>query len=347
MANHSFVFTMIEIMNRQPLTQKIFPLVLILLRSCGKRQEISTSTEKEQVTHEQGDYDFVITEKALFPEGTAFDLSTHMVYVGSIYKQKIIGVSSEGKVTDLITKERFESLSPLGMEMDPRTNTLWVCAAVAPIVKHPAGTKRQAAILAFNPTTNQRLKKYVLSNNEDALLNDITMDGKGNIYATETMGGKIFTIDSVTEQLVVFCDLKEYSFPNGIIYHHPQKCLFVATDEGIIRIELASKEVTLIKTENEINTSTIDGLAIYENYFLGHQSTKISRFYFNSEISKITDVEIFDSGNDFDSSTTGEIGNGYYYYIVNSQIKSGVNRKLKTIKPLDSLENVIIRRKRL
>lgn len=343
---------MVDMMNQQSKARNILLLTftLFLLSSCDGRKKLFPSIGSEMgltQSQEPGVRDYVVTEKSLIPEGTAFNQKTNTIYVGSIYKQKIIGITPEGKIIDIIARENFGTLSPLGMEMDNQTNTLWVNTAVAPIVKHPAGTKRQAAILSFNPSTNELLKKYQTPATEGALLNDLTLSSNGNVYATETFAGNIFMIDKTRDQLELFCELKNYNHPNGIVYFESQNCLFVATDEGIIKIDLSSKAINLIAAEDQINTSTIDGLAIYENYFIGHQSTKVSKFYFDDDISKITSVEIFDSGKELDSSTTGEIGNGYYYYIVNSQIKSGVNRDTKSIKPLDSLENLIIRRKKL
>ncbi|MEP2024142.1 MAG: hypothetical protein ABJH98_19910 [Reichenbachiella sp.] len=74
--------------------------------------------------------------------------------MGSVYKQKVLGIESDGTEIDVISQENFGHFSPLGMEMDYQTNTLWVCAAVAPIVKHPSETKRQTAVLAFDPNGN-------------------------------------------------------------------------------------------------------------------------------------------------------------------------------------------------
>ena len=49
-----------------------------------------------------------------------------------------------------------------------------------------------------------------------------------------------------------------------------------------------------------------------------------------------------------DSSKTGEIGeDGWYYYIANSQILSGIDYDKMIIMPMDSLEPVVIKKLRL
>lgn len=291
--------------------------------------------------------DLILKEKDLIPEGTAFNEETNTVYIGSIYKQKVVGIEPDGTEVDVITPENFGKFSPLGMEMDNQTNTLWACAAVAPIVKHAPHVKRQTAVLAFNPTVNRLTKKYVLDAESPAMLNDLTVDRQGNVYATETLEHNIYWIEKGKKELRLFLNLNEYHHPNGIVYYEAHNCLFVATDEGIVKLNLETREPILLEVEEGIEAMVIDGLAIYENYFIGHQSSKVSKFYFNEDISKIIRVETFDSEEDFDSSTTGEVGNGHYYFIVNSQLKSGINRAEQVVKPMDSLEQVIIRKMKL
>ncbi|TSE09667.1 hypothetical protein [Aquimarina algiphila] len=287
--------------------------------------------------------DYILKEKDLIPEGTAFNTETNMIYIGSIYKQKVIGITSKGKIRDMIGQESFGRLSPIGMEMNVSNKILWINMAAAPIVNQSNVKNWETAIMAFD-IVNQKIKKtYTIEKRETrSFFNDITVATSGDVYATETMNGKIYKIDKNTDTLDIFIDLEKYTFPNGIVYYNPLNCLFVATNEGILKIELQNKMITLLNTTN-IDTKGIDGLAIYDNYFIGHQSSKVSKFYFNEDISEITKVEVLDSGEEFDSSTTGEIGNGYYHFIVNSQIKSGINQKEKTIKPIDSLEKIIIR----
>ncbi|MEM9077619.1 MAG: hypothetical protein AAGC43_11285 [Bacteroidota bacterium] len=178
-------------------------------------------------------------------------------------------------------------------------------------------------------------------------MNDLTVTSNGTVYVTESVNGWIFRIDPKTDSLEKWMELEGYDFPNGIIYDDISRVLFVAVNQGILRINPLTKETQLLKAPEQISSGGIDGLSMYENYFIGHQSTKVSKFYFNQQKTKLTSVEILDTGEEFDSSTTGEMGNGYYHYIVNSQIRSGVNQEEKRIKPLDSLEPVIIRKLKL
>jgi len=308
------------------------------------RIDCVTSTDKSITPYTN---DYIITEKDIIPEGTAYNNKTNTIYIGSIYKQKIISIKSNGNIEDVISQREFEDLSPIGMEVDPKKNILWVNAALAPIVNKTGKSEWKTTIMSFDLSNNQLIKKYNFIKGSQVFLNDLTISQNGDIYATESVNSKIYKLDVLTDDLDVFLDLRNLNFPNGIIYYEPLHALFVATNEGIARIDIEKKEVKLLATEGGIDAKVIDGLAIHKDYFIGHQSSKLSKFYFDKNIETIVRSEVFDSGGEFDSSTTGEVGNGYYHYIVNSQIRSGIDREENKLKPLDSLENVIIRTKKL
>ena len=294
--------------------------------------------------------DYIIKEKDFIPEGTAYNTNTNEIYIGSIYKQKVVSISSQGEIKDIITTSQFENLSPLGMEMDNDNNILWVCAAAAPIIRKSNVIDWKTAIIAFDVSKKSIIQKYDLTvGKKGTFLNDITISSRGDIYVTDSVNNRVYKVNHITNQMELFIDLGGFTFPNGITFHKPSNNLFVAVDQGILKIKIETKQISLIETSTNINTKVIDGLSVYKNYFIGHQHSKVSKFYFNKTISKIEKVEILDDGEEFDSTTTGEVFNDYYFFIVNSQLQSGIDRTgtYPIVKPLDSLENIIIRKRKL
>ena len=291
--------------------------------------------------------DFIIEEKDLIPEGVALDYRTNIIYVGSTYKRKIIQIDSEGKISDFISQEKDSIWSVLGMEVDESTGILWVNTAhmhdAMPLI-NPTETKEwMTSVSAFDISKRKLIKKYKL-NATNAAFNDLTVTANGNVYTTESANNKIFMINSETDSLELFLELKNYNFPNGITYSEKLNLLFVSTREGVLKINIKSKKYKLLKEKDGVNAKRIDGLAIFKNYLIGHQSSKVSKFLMNEDFTEIIEMETLDSGDEFDSSTTGEVSNGFYYYIINSQLRSGIDFKKKTTKPLDSLEKIIIRK---
>ena len=294
--------------------------------------------------------DYVLKEKDVIPEGTAFNAKRETLYISSIYQQKIIGIDKHREEYDAIDRVNFGDLSPIGIAFDPRTETLWTCAALAPIVNRGGGDQWRSTILSFkmDERKGRLIKKYAELDFEiPTFLNDITVTPDGTVYATESVNNQIYTIDPEVDSLEMFIELEGYTFPNGIVYDQHSKDVFIAVDQGILRLNPVEKKFYLLEASEGVDASVIDGLSIDGDYFIGHQSSKVTRFYFNESKTRLMRAEILDSGDEFDSSTTGKVGGGYYYFIVNSQIRSGINQTEKTIKPMDSLEQVIIRRIKL
>lgn len=298
---------------------------------------------------ETNSQDFIITEKDLIPEGIAFDTATETIYVSSTYKRKIICIDKNGKVSDFISEGQEDIKSVIGMEVDSRTNSLWVVSSEAKEVlplKQPGTRQWWSSVYQFNLASGKLIKKYFLKK-DSIFLNDITVGKEGTVYVTESVQNAVYKISPGEDSLQLFVKLKPYSFINGICFAGKPGWLFTSSTEGIISINLATKEYSLIAAAANVNPGDIDGLSFADNYFIGHQSTKVCRFYLTTPGDSINRSDTLSYGKEFDGSTTGEIGNGSYYFIVNSQIQSGIDYKKQEIKPTDSLENIIIRKQKL
>jgi len=294
--------------------------------------------------------DYVLTERNLIPEGAAFDARTETIYIGSTFKRKIVQIANDGKIKDFISEKYKGITSVVGIEVDPDRDVLWANTAhaneVMPLIDPDPDKDWMTSICSFDIKTKELIKKYDL-NIEKAFLNDLTVTANGDVFSTESLNGHIYWINSTTDSLELFLTPSGFDFLNGITYSHEYNSLFVSSVQGVLKINLQSKAYTLLKTADGIDATGIDGLSFYENKLIGHQSSKVSVFHLNENGNEIVKYEILDIGDEFDSSTTGEIGKGYYYFIVNSQIRSGIDRVHHTIKPADSLKNVIIRRIKL
>ena len=294
--------------------------------------------------------DFIIVEKDLIPEGLAVDEHSGNIYVGSTYKRKIVQISPEGIVTDFIPGEMEGLWSVVGMEVDEEKGLLWANTGhaneVLPLIHPDLQRDWMTNISCFDIRQKKLVKKYEL-NTGKAFLNDLTVLPDGDVYATETVNNKIYKIDHLQDEIELFLNLSEFNFLNGITFSDHFHSLFVSAVEGIIKIDIETGAYKLLPVMDSINVKGIDGLAIYDRILIGHQSTRVSRFYLDEAAENIVKVEVLDTGDEFDSSTTGEISDGNYFFIVNSQIRSGLDFNNRTIKPMDSLENVIIRKMKL
>ncbi len=317
-------------MNRLLITS-LLPAVL-LLAGCNSRKE------------------YIIKERNLIPEGTAFDNRTGTIYIGSTFKRKIIQITADGEITDFIPEQLNGIASIVGMEVDENRGILWANTAHANEVlplKDPHPTMDwMTGISSFDIRHKKLIRQYNLYA-EKSFLNDLTVLPNGDVLATESVNNKIYRLSAQTDSLELFLAPQGFNFLNGITYSDVFNCLFVSAVEGVLKIDLKSKHYLLLKTSDGVDAGSIDGLTLYEDMLIGHQSTKVVAFCLNKDGTEIIKEKILDSGKEFDSSTTGEVGGRDYYFIVNSQVRSGIDPATKTIKPVDSLKDVIIRRIRL
>ena len=295
--------------------------------------------------------DFLLNERDIIPEGVALDKRTGTIYIGSTYKRKIIQIDKDGRQSDFIPQKMEGVWGFVGMEVDEKRGLLWANTAhaneVMPLIDPDSISDWMTNVSVFDIETRELKKQYRL-HAPKGFLNDLTVLPNGDVFITESVDHKVYKIAASKDSLELFLDLPDYNFLNGIIYDAALNCLYVAASEGILKIDTATKKAFLVHADSSIDSKDIDGLAIYDNSLIGHQSTKVVRFYLNADGTAITKSEVLDAGPEFDSSTTGELdGKGNYYFIVNSQVQSGIDRAKRTIKPIDSLENTIIRRIKL
>ena len=290
--------------------------------------------------------DFILEEKDLIPEGLAFDAISGSIFVSSTYKRKIVRIDSAGRVSDFIKEKQDGIWSTIGMEADTVRRHLWVISSqakeVLPLID-PDSLQWRSAIYQYTLETGTLIDSCLLQD-RNVFLNDLAVAENGDVYITESRQNNIYYLKAGTDSLELFLSPAPYTFPNGINFSDQPSKLFVSTSEGVLKIDIATRQYELLKTIDSIDAKGIDGLTYYKRSLIGHQSTKVVRFVLNAKQDSITHSILLNAGPEFDSSTTGEEGNDNYYFIVNSQIRSGIDFKKQAVKPLDSLEKIIIRR---
>ncbi|MBL7992450.1 MAG: SMP-30/gluconolactonase/LRE family protein [Candidatus Kapabacteria bacterium] len=294
----------------------------------------------------------VITEKDLIPEGTAYDPLTKQVFVSSTYKRKIVAIREDGTYYDFVKEAENDLWSTIGMEVDTVRKKLWVISAKSKYVlvsRIPTPPPEwQSKLLCYSLPSGTLEASYLLQpDSGKAFLNDLTVAHDGSVYATESVGNVVCVLPYGASEIKKFLSpVVGYTFLNGLTFSPDNSTLFVASTEGILAVDMKTRAYKLLRADSLIRTGACDGLAFYRNSLIGHQSKIITRFYLNERLDSIIRSEVLDD-KQLNSSTTGEIGGEWYYYIANSQIRSGIDYSTMRIKPLDSLQNVIIKRKKL
>lgn len=313
---------------------------------------LSCTTQSEESMPRLSDTLAIIDEKDLIPEGIAYDPVHRRILLSSMYKRKIVAIEEDGSYYDFARSASDSLWGVLGMEVDSIRGKLWVVSSrgeFIPTQPRIADQGWNSRLYCYDLLTSKLEGIYQVKNaaSMNFAFNDLTISNTGDVYLTESLNSALYIYRDNAEQIDEFLRIPEYTFLNGIALEPNGAAMFVSCTEGVIKVDIATKRYRLLSYEFSNKPSPIDGLVFYQSALLGHQSFQLTRFILNNRLDSIIGHTVLDSVG-LDSSTSGVVGaNGWYYYIANSQIRTGVDYENKVAKPMDSLENVIIRRLKL
>lgn len=307
--------------------QKIFTFIFLTIVSAGFAQQY-----KAEVA-------FTIPEKDLIPEGIAYDPVEKAFYVSSIYKRKIVKLSSKGEVSDFVPFRQDEIQEVLGMKVDSK-GLLWACNNA-----YEEDSLRISNIHVYNTKTKSLIKRYQLSDGKRHLFNDLQIMSSGDVYITDTEISMIWVVRKDKNILEEFTKPGSVSSPNGITATPDEKHLIISTDNGLTMMNIETKALKPLRS-SRYHLSGYDGLYLYKSSLIGVQN-----IYFPESIHKldlapaseaIEKVEsILTEHPQFDIPTTGVVVENYFYLIANSQLLQIIGNKGK-IKNPEKLNDTII-----
>ena len=292
---------------------------------------------------------FSIPENDLMPEGMAYDPVGKEFYVGSIYKRKIIRITADGRHIDFKKASEDGLWSVLGMKVDARNNSLWVCSAAE---YEDTTANGSSGVFHFDLRSGRLIKKYVLDGkNAGHLFNDLVINSQGDVFLTDSLAGTVDWISHQTDALTEFSPGLELIYPNGIALSSDEKQLYVAHfNGGVTVINLQSKQFRILAHSPGVTLAGIDGLYFYKDSLIAIQSgigtPRITRFFMNFNGDRVERIEILERGNRlFDTPTTGAIAGDVFFYIGTSQLKT-LNAQGKITSP-ELLRPILIMKTRL
>jgi hypothetical protein len=106
-------------------------------------------------------------------------------------------------------------LSLLGVLVDARSNTLWLCSSPSPLRSPPA--VGVASLMAFDLKTGARKGAWPFPAPASAC-NDITIGKDGSAYASDTPNGRIFLLKPHAKALELFAEDPKLKGIDGIVF---------------------------------------------------------------------------------------------------------------------------------
>jgi sugar lactone lactonase YvrE len=167
----------------------------------------------------------IVAERGGFiPEGIEYDQANGRFLTGSLAEGSIFEIERDGSVVPFITDA--ELVSSVGIEADEPRDRLLVANSDRSVFQ--PGNVGQAKLGVYNLTTGEKLAMVDLaavigtpSDPPAYFANDVTVDGEGNAYVTDTRMNVVYrvTADYQASVLHRFTGLPEGAALNGIAYH--------------------------------------------------------------------------------------------------------------------------------
>jgi serine beta-lactamase-like protein LACTB len=301
------------------------------------RQPISTSKPA-----------FELAERDLTAEGTAWDPKTGTVFLGSLYKRKIVAIGPDGIARDFIGSGQGGIGPVVGMEVDPARRGLWAASMVLPEAGIPLTDTTFTAhglLFHYDVDTGRLRRRYVLPAVAGRRhgFNDVTVLPDGTVYLTDSQAGAVYRVAAAGSDVTEVLAPRTYTFPNGITRSEDGRRLFVAHGAGIDRIEVGNGKRVRLRAPDSLNLAGIDGLAFHRNSLIAHQPgwfNRVVRLRLDPAQERVASWQTLERHHPrFAQPTTGEVAGDSYYYIANAQLRRFREGK---ILPWDSLDPVLV-----
>ena len=187
----------------------------------------------EVITAERGGF---------IPEGIEYDEDNGRFLTGSLAEGTIFVIERDGRVVPFIRDA--DLVSSVGIEADENRDRLLVANSNS-VVFNDQNATGHAKLGVYHLTTGERLAMVDLGATIGAgtrlFANDVTVDGEGNAYVTDSFADAIYRVTPDYRATVMhrFTDLPEDALLNGIV-HHDGGYLLAVAEERIYKVPVAN-----------------------------------------------------------------------------------------------------------
>jgi len=190
----------------------------------------------------------VANRGGFIPEGIEYDQANGRFLTGSLAEGTIFEIERDGSVVPFITDA--ELVSSVGIEADEPRDRLLVTNSDRSVFQ--PGNVGQAKLGVYSLTTGEKFAMVDLaavigapSDPPAYFANDVTVDGEGNAYVTDTRMNVVYRVtpDYQASVLYRFTGLPEGAALNGVVYHDGGYLLVVA-GQNIYNVPVANPDGT-------------------------------------------------------------------------------------------------------
>jgi hypothetical protein len=272
---------------------------------------------------------FTLPEADLLAEGIAYDPADGAFYVAAVHQRKILRVDPGGAVS--VFAGAAEGLwAPMGMRVDAARRRLWVATSAIPQMRdYAAGDSGRAAVLAFDLRSGAPAGRYEAGRDGTShLVGDLIVTRDGGVYATDSRAPVIYRVPLAGDTLERFVESGRLLSAQGLALGPDGRTLYLADyARGILRVDLATRAVTLLRAADSALVLGIDGLYWHRGGLVGIQNGvtphRVVRLVLDAPGARVLRTEVLERAHPAHREPTlGVVVDDDLYYIANSQWES-------------------------
>ena len=267
---------------------------------------------------------FHLDEKDLLPVSIAYDAKDRSFYVGSARKGKVVRVDEKGQESDFIRPRQDGLGQAMGMKAHAARRMLWVCSfegvnleGYQPEDAHASG------VFVFHLDTGALIRKWALdARGETHRFHDLALTRANDAYITHRSGeAAIYRILQNEQKLELFMKTAGLTDINGITLSPDETTLFVAGNEGVQAVDIATRKARRIETPEGTEMGGIDGLYHHQDGLLGIRGHSIEWYRLDDACARVTMTHVLERDHPLMKvPTAGVIVGSDFYYVANAQL---------------------------
>jgi hypothetical protein len=210
--------------------------------------------------------------------------------------------------------------------VDERRATLWVAAAALPqVAGYQTADSNRSAILRYDLRSGRLAGRYQPRDAEAHAIGDLIVTRAGDVFASDSRAPVVYRIEAGSDSLERFITSPLLLSAQGLALAPDERVLYVADyARGILRVDLTSRDVTLMRAADSVLALGIDGLYYHDGHLVGIQNGvtphRVARFTLSPGGDRILEAHVLERAHPkYQEPTLGVMVDGELFYIANSQ----------------------------
>jgi hypothetical protein len=271
----------------------------------------------------------------LMPAGLAYDAVSRRFIVGDRESRRLTVVDEFSQhVANLASAQSAGFGTIAALEIDPRLGNLWVVSggeSSAGKPQDPSASPKRTTLHKLQLISGRVLQSYELAERfASATFVDVAAAADSTVLILDAAGHRVFRLRAKAQDLEVAATLPDDRFVS--IAPASENLAYVANEEGISVVDLATRKVTPLKAGSRIDLARVARLRWHKGSLVGIQQAdgayRAVRFALDRTGHRVTSAQILDAALPAVAPTSAAISGGILYYLAAGEGTEMIIRKI-------------------